>query len=250
LAWFERKGLLLSIAAVASLAVGAVMALVWSPPEAHMGQDVRLLYVHVPSIWTAYLALTVTLGASILFLWKQDLKWDDLASASAEIAVLLTALAIACGSIWGKLTWGTYWVWDPRLTTTAVLLVIFTGYLLLRALTDDPWLRARQSAVIAIIGFIDIPVVHFSVLWWRSLHQPPTFLRPDLANPTMDPRMELTLVFCTTAFTVMYAALLAYRLKLARLERQHEEIDWEVVSESDWDTEPEPEPMNMEPLGV
>lgn len=229
MAWLERNGNRIGFVTLPLLGIGAYMALVWSPPDIHMGQDMRLLYVHVPTIWTAYLALTVTLCASIAVLWKKHLRWDNLAVASAEIGVLFTALAIVAGSIWGKLTWGVYWTWDPRLTTTAVLLVIFTGYLLLRALTDDAWTRARQAAIVAIIGFIDIPVVHFSVLWWRSLHQAPTFLRPNLGDPTMDDRMEITLIVDTVAFTLLYLFLLSKRLKLARLEREGEAVDWGEV---------------------
>jgi heme exporter protein C len=230
--WLERNGNRIGLLATALLAVGAYLALSWSPPDVRMGQDVRLLYLHVPTIWTGYLAFTIALVASLMFLWKKDLKWDNLALASAEIGVVLTALAIVVGAIWGKLTWGVYWTWDPRLTTTAVLLVIFVGYLLLRALTEDQWTRARISAVVAIIGFIDIPVVHFSVLWWRSLHQGPTFLQPNLGDPTMDDRMELTLIVNTVAYTVLFAFLLSKRLRLARLERAREEVDWSPAQPS------------------
>lgn len=230
MAWLERNSSWIGWLTLPLLVGSAYMALVWSPPDIHMGQDMRLMYVHVPTIWTAYVALTVSLCASLTFLWKKDLRWDNLAVASAEIGVALTALAIVAGAIWGKLTWGVYWTWDPRLTTTAVLLVIFVGYLLLRALTEDPWTRAKQSAIVAVIGFIDIPVVHFSVLWWRSLHQGPTFLQPNLGDPIMDDRMEVTLIVSTIAFTVLYAFLLSKRLALARLEREHEAIDWSEES--------------------
>ena len=222
----ESQGNRIGLISAPLLVIGAYLALVWSPPDIHQGQDMRLLYVHVPSIWTGYIAFTVCLVASVMLLWKKDLRWDDLAVASAEIGVVLTALAIVVGAIWGKLTWGVYWTWDPRLTTTAVLLVIFVGYLLLRALADDDWVRARISAVVAIIGFIDIPVVHFSVLWWRSLHQGPTFLQPNLGDPTMDDRMEVTLIINTLAFMLLFAFLLSKRLTLARLERRAREVDW------------------------
>lgn len=225
--WLERNGSWMGLLTLPLLAVGTYLALVWSPPDIHMGQDLRLMYIHVPTIWTGYLAFTVSLCASIMVLWKKDLKWDSLAVAATEIGVVMTALAIIAGSIWGKLTWGVYWTWDPRLTTTAVLLVVFIGYLLLRALSDDAWARARVSAVVAIIGFLDIPVVHFSVLWWRSLHQAPTFLRPNLGDPTMDDRMELTLIVNTLAFTMLFVFLLSQRLKLARRELEAGEIDWQ-----------------------
>lgn len=228
MAWLERNGNRIGLATAPLLIVGAYLALVWSPPDIHQGQDMRLMYVHVPTIWVAYVALTVTLVASIMVLWKRNLRWDDLAAASTEVGVVLTALAIAVGSIWARPVWGVWWTWDPRLTTTAILLVIFMGYLLLRAMHDDAWTRARQAAVVAIIGFLDIPVVHFSVLWWRSLHQGPTFLRPNLGDPTMDDRMELTLVVNTLAYTLLYLFLLSKRLRLARIERQEETVMWDL----------------------
>ncbi len=241
MAWLERNGNRIGLATAPLLLVGVYMALVWSPPDVHMGQDLRLMYVHVPSIWAAYLALTVSLCASLMVLWKRDLRWDQLAVATTEVGVVLTALAIAAGSIWGKLTWGVWWTWDPRLTTTAVLLVIFVGYLLLREMFEDPWARAKYSAVVAIIGFIDIPVVHFSVLWWRSLHQGPTFLRPNLGDPTMDDRMELTLIVNTLAFTLLYLFLLSKRLRLARLQQESEAIDWGPI---EVETAPQREPVH------
>ena len=238
--WLERNANRIGLVALPLIVIGSYMALVWSPPDIHQGQDMRLMYVHVPSIWAAYVALTVSFGASVMFLWKRDLRWDNLAVSSTEIGVVLTAAAIAVGAIWGKLTWGVFWTWDPRLTTTAILLVVFVGYLLLRAMHEDPWSRARQSAVVAIIGFVDIPVVHFSVLWWRSLHQAPTFLRPNFGDPTMDDRMEVTLIVNTLAFTALYLYLLAKRLKLARLQRVQEEVVWELEEEGPRVAEVEP----------
>jgi len=218
----ERYGNAFGLLSVPFLVVGAWMALVWSPPDIHMGQDVRLLYAHVPTIIVGYLAFTITLLASLMLLWKKDLKWDNLALASAEIGVIFTVVAVVVGSIWGSLTWGVYWVWDPRLTTTAVLVVVFVGYLLLRALTDDPWTRARISAVVAIFGFIDIPVVHFSVVWWRSLHESLTL--------SMDSRMAAALIVNMIAFTLLFGFLLSKRLRLARLSRNQEAVDWSVQS--------------------
>jgi heme exporter protein C len=220
--WLERKASWIGIITVPIAIFATYLALVWSPPDVNMGQTVRLMYVHVPSIITAYLALTVCLLASLGYLWKKDLAWDDVAYASGEIGVVLTALAITAGAIWGHVTWGVYWTWDPRLTTTAVLFVIFAGYLLLRALTDDAVLRARTSAVVAIIGFLDIPVVHFSVVWWRSLHQSP----PNPISPPVHGRMLLTLCISFVAFFGVYLFLLGKRIRLARLQRTVHQIDW------------------------
>src|SRR4029079_18503072 len=152
-----------------------------APADAEQGNVQRIMYVHVPSAWLAYLSFFVVFIASIAYLRTSKIRWDRIAAASAEIGVLFTGLAIALGSLWGKPVWGTWWTWDPRLTTTAVLLLIYIGYLAIRRVTDNPTRRARWAAVIGIVGFIDVPIVHLSVIWWRSLHQGPTLLR--LAAP-------------------------------------------------------------------
>ena len=221
----ERYANWIGLLSVPILVFGAWLALVWSPPDIHQGQDMRLLYVHVPTILIGYAAFTVTLIASVMVLWKKDLRWDDIALASTEVGVIFTVLAVVVGAIWGKLTWGVYWTWDPRLTTTAVLVVVFAGYLLLRALSEDAWTRAKISAVVAIIGFIDIPVVHFSVTWWRSIHQSCTLCSP-LQDPTMDDRMEVALLVNFVGFALLFSFLVVKRLQLARLQRREERVDW------------------------
>lgn len=223
--WIQRKGYGLGVTALALLALGGYLGLVWSPPDVHQGDAMRILYVHVPSAWTAYLAFFIVLVGSGMYLWKRDLKWDRLAVASAELGVLLTALTLALGSIWARPIWGVWWTWDPRVTTTAILFVIYVGYLMLRALQPDPLARAKQAAVVGIIGFLDIPVIHLSVLWWRSLHQGPTLLQPG--DPTMDDRMELALMVNLIAFTVLFVFLLGQRLRLAGMEQRRDELLWQ-----------------------
>jgi heme exporter protein C len=225
--WIQKQGRLLGLTALALVVLGGYMGLVWSPPDVDQGNVMRILYLHVPTIWTAYLAYFLVLVASVLYLWKRDLKWDRLAGSAAELGVLLTALTLAVGSVWAKPVWGVWWTWDPRLTTTAILFVIYAGYLMLRTMALDPISRAKQSAVVGIIGFIDIPIVHMSVLWWRSLHQVPTVLQPGLSNPPMDARMEVALFVNVVAFTVLFVFLLGQRLKLARLEQCRDEVLWE-----------------------
>jgi heme exporter protein C len=225
--WIQQQGRLLGWTALALMILGGYLGLVWSPPDVDQGNAMRILYMHVPSIWTAYLAFFLVLVASVLYLWKRDLKWDRLAGSAAELGVLLTALTLAVGSVWAKPVWGVWWTWDPRLTTTAILFVIYAGYLMLRTLAVDPVSRAKQSAVVGIIGFVDIPIVHMSVLWWRSLHQAPTLLQPNLSNPPLDPRMEVALCVNVVAFTVLFVFLLGQRLRLARLEQRRDEILWE-----------------------
>lgn len=207
---------LLGAAAAALLGASAVVSLAVAPPDAVQGDVQRLMYVHVPAAWLAYLAFFMVFVASIAYLRTGAVRWDRAAHASAEIGVLFTALAIALGSLWGKPVWGVWWTWDPRLTTTAILLLIYLGYLAVRRLPESPTQRGRWAAVVGIVGFLDVPVVHLSVVWWRSLHQGPSVLR--LGAPVVSPPMLAALLLAVLAFTVLYAYLMALRLRLARLE--------------------------------
>ena len=208
----------LGIAAAVGLAISAVLSLVVAPPDAVQGQVQRLMYVHVPAAWLAYLAFGVVFIASAAYLKTGKTRWDRLAVASAEVGVLFTALTIVIGSLWGKPVWGTWWTWDPRLTTTAVMLLIYLGYLALRQMADNPGRRARWAAVVGVVGFVDVPIVHMSVTWWRGLHQAPTVLRPGA--PTIAGSMLVALLFGVVAFTVLYTYLIALRLRVGRLEER------------------------------
>jgi heme exporter protein C len=198
-----------------ALATSAVLALVITPREAVQGNVFRLIYIHVPTAWLAYLAFTVVLVGSIGYLVTGRIRWDRLAAASAEIGVVFTALTIVLGSLWAKPVWGTYWTWDPRLTTTAIMLLVYVGYLAVRRLPDNPAKRARWAAVVGIVGFLDVPIVHLSVRWWRGQHQAPARL---LGVPDMAPLMGLALVVSVVAFTLLYLYLMALRLRVGRLE--------------------------------
>lgn len=204
--------------AAAGVTASAVMSLAVAPPDAQQGQVQRLMYVHVPAAWLAYLAFAVVFVASIAYLRTRKSRWDRLAAASAEIGVLFTALTIVLGALWGKPVWGTWWTWDPRLTTTAVLLLIYVGYLAVRRLTESPPRRARWAAVVGIVGFVDVPIVHLSVVWWRSLHQGATVVR--LGGPTIEPAMLAALLTGVAAFTLLYLYLMALRLRVGRLEER------------------------------
>ncbi|MGH2725165.1 MAG: heme ABC transporter permease CcmC [Actinomycetota bacterium] len=203
-------------ATAGAMAATAVMSLVVAPPDAEQGEVQRLMYVHVPTAWLAYLAFAVVFVASIAYLRTNRSRWDRLAAASAEIGVLFTGLTIVLGSLWGKPVWGTWWTWDPRLTTTAILLLIYLGYLAVRRLTESPPRRARWAAVVGIVGFVDVPIVHLSVVWWRSLHQGATVARLD--GPTIAPVMLAALLTGVAAFTIAYLYLMALRLRVGRLE--------------------------------
>jgi heme exporter protein C len=202
-------------AALVSLAVSAVFALWIAPREAVQGNVFRLIYVHVPTAWLAYVAFAVVLVGSVGYLVTRRIRWDRMAAASAEIGVLFTALTILLGSLWAKPVWGTWWTWDPRLTTTAILLLVYVGYLAVRRLPDNPVRRARWAAVVGIVGFLDVPIVHLSVRWWRGQHQAPARL---LGVPDMAPLMGVALTVSLVAFTVLYLYLMALRLRVGRLE--------------------------------
>jgi heme exporter protein C len=184
-----------------------------SPPDAVQGELVRLMYVHVPAAWTAYLGYGITLVASLAWLWRRRPWLDRLAAASAGVGVFFTGLAIALGSIWGKPTWGVWWTWDARLVTTALLFFVYLGYLALRRAVVDPEVRARRSAVFGVVAFAQVPLVHFSVLWWRTLHQPPTVLRPG--DPSIDHTMLAVLLVNVLAFTLLYVMLVRAETRLA-----------------------------------
>src|SRR5207253_4397153 len=168
----------LGVATIASLALLSVMALVVTPPDVNQLDAVRLIYIHVPMATVMYVAFGVTAVASILYLAPRTRapKWDRLAGASAEIGVVFTGLVLVSGSIWGRTTWGVWWTWDARLTTTAVLFVLYLGYLALRRVPDDTEVRSKRCAIAALAAFVGVPIVHQSVEWWRTLHQPASIL--------------------------------------------------------------------------
>jgi heme exporter protein C len=203
-------------ATAVSLLATAVLGLLVVPPDAHQGDVQRLMYVHVPAAWLAFASFGVVFVASIAYLRTGQIRWDRVAVSSAEIGVQFCALTIVLGSLWGRPVWGAWWTWDPRLTTTAVLLLIYVGYLSLRRVADSPSRRAHWSAVVGVVGFVDVPIVHMSVVWWRSLHQEATVLRPGA--PTMAPGMLATLLFATVAFSIAYAYLMAVRTRVGRVE--------------------------------
>lgn len=208
----------LGAAAVVVLATGLYLGLAVVPPDAVQGEVQRIMYLHVPSIVTAYLAFFVVFCSSILYLWKRDLRFDAVAVSSAEIGVVLTGITLATGSIWGKSTWGVWWTWDARLTLTAILFTIYVGYLMLRAFAEEPQAGARYGAVLAIIGFLDIPLNHLAVQWWRTLHQPSSILRPG--GPSVAPVMLVPLAINFAGLILLYTYLLLERIRLERIRHQ------------------------------
>ena len=210
---------LLTGSTVLALAALALLGLVVAPPDRIQGDAQRLMYLHVPAAWAAYLAFGITSLASVLYLVPRTRhpRWDRLAAASAEVGVLFTAATIVLGALWGRPVWGVWWAWDARLITTLVLLFLYTGYLALRQVPANRDQRARRSATAALVAFVDVPVVHFSVVWWRTLHQQPTVLNPEL-DAQIHGVMAWTLLVGVLAFTLLFASLVTVRCRVAVLE--------------------------------
>jgi heme exporter protein C len=205
--------------ALLALGAGLVMAFGVAPREVIQGNVQRIMYVHVPSaIVGEYLAFGVLLLASIGYLATRSEAMDRLGHASAEVGVLFLAITIVSGSIWGKPTWGTWWTWDARLTTVTILFVVGLGYLLLRGMIDDPERAARSASVVGIVAALNVPLVHFSVYWWRTLHQPPSLLRPG--PPTVSTSILVALLLNIAAFAILYAYFVAKRVRVLRREAE------------------------------
>ena len=189
-----------------------------------------MLYLHVPTIWIAFLAFFVTGAESVLWLVPRtrNTTWDLLAGASAEVGVVFTGITLVVGSLWGRPTWGTYWVWDARLTTTAILFFLYLGYLALRRTGTTADERGKRCAIAALIAFADVPIVHFSVTWWQTLHQTGTVFNNKI-SVQIHGSMAFTLLWSVASFTLFYVYLVLRRLQLAELEEGLEERELEIA---------------------
>jgi len=219
------KSRVLGFVALLAVIAAAIFGLFVVPADLHQGDAQRVMYVHVGSAWLGELSFGLAALAGLGYLWRRDLRFDALAHSAVEVGVLFTAFAIWGGMMWGRPVWGVFWQWeDPRLATTALLLALGIGYLLLRRLSDDPTRRASRAAVVGLIAALDIPIIHFSVIWWRGLHQGPTFIDPAKSLKAAVPMLFVAaLLFMLTAFTLTWAWLLIRRYQLARLETRIEE---------------------------
>jgi heme exporter protein C len=207
------------LAVLAALLVLAalVAAFIVAPTEREMGDVQRIFYFHVASAWTAFLAFFVVFIGSVAYLRTRALRWDILAVSAAEIGIVFTSLTLVSGSIWARSAWGTWWTWEPRLTTTLMLWLIYVSYLLLRGMMEDADRRAAFAAVFGIIGFVDVPIVFFSIRWWRTLHPQVVGSEGFNMEATMLPALFLSVI----AFTVIFLHLLLLR---AGLERSQQEV--------------------------
>jgi heme exporter protein C len=203
-------------AAAAGVGVSLVISLVVVPADARQGQVQRLLYLHVPTAWVAFGAFAVVFAGSVGYLRTGRTYWDRWAEAAGEAGIVFTGLTIALGMLWGRAVWGVWWTWDPRLTTTAILLLIYVGYGAVRRIPAGPSRSHRWAAVVGVVGFADVPIVHLSVVWWRSAHQPASVLRPG--SPAMSGVMVITLGVAVVAASLLCLWLMLTRLAVRRLE--------------------------------
>jgi heme exporter protein C len=209
-----RVRVLLSLAAVA-VGIGLWFALT-APPDALQGEYARLLGIHPPSMWVAFIAFGVTAFGSIMWLVKKTESWDRLAASSVEVGVIFTAIGLFTGMVWGQAVWGTAWDWqDPRLMSTAVMFFVYLGYIALRNAIDDPVIRARRSAILGAVAVVQVPLVYFSVNMFRTLHQTQS-IRPD--GSTMPREMLMAMLVNMGAFMILYVALMAARIEVAKDE--------------------------------
>jgi heme exporter protein C len=204
--------------ALIGLATTVCLGLWVTPNAVGYGGLVRLLYIHPPLAWVAFLAFGICSLGSLLYLWPRTShdRFDRVAGASAEVGVVFIGLTLVTGSIWGRPTWGVWWTWDPLLTTTALLFVLYCGYLALRAMPGDPAVVARRSAIGALVAFCDVPIVYFSVSWWRSLHQPQS-INLLTRQSSVHGIFLVTLMTGFVSFTLAFAWLTAHRYRLSLL---------------------------------
>ena len=200
------------------------MIFLYVPTEAIEGIPQRIFYFHVPIAWIGMLAFGVLAVASIGYLWKKDERWDWLARASAEVGTIFITLALITGSIWGRTTWGTWWTWDARLTTTLILWFIYIGYMMLRSYMGRTPASARSGAVLAIIGVIDVPIIYESVNWWRTLHP-----QAEVGTPgALPPEVVLTLMISLVTFTLLYSFLMVQIYQLQKMQAQAQQLHADI----------------------
>ncbi len=203
----------LSLAAIAAVVITYVRAIFFTPFEAVQGPAQKILYLHAPAAWVAFMAFGLVAVAGGLYLWLREDRLDRIAEASAEVGVVFTSVVLVTGPIWGKPVWGTWWTWDARLTLTLFLWFIYVAYMILRGAIEDRSMRARYSAVLGILGALLIPFIHLSVYLFRTLHPQPILLKPSA--PSLPGEMLTTLLLAFASFTLLYIALLRARYRFA-----------------------------------
>ena len=209
--WFGWPAFLLIV-------VGLYGGLVLAPPDYQQGDGFRIIYVHAPSAWLSLMVYScMATAAAVGLIWRMKVA-HAVAASCAGVGAAFTAVSLITGMLWGKPMWGTYWVWDPRLTAQLILLFLFFGYMALRASYDDTSRADRLSAWLAVIGMVNVPIVRFSVEWWNSLHQSPSVMK--LARASMPASMLVPLLLMLAGFTVFFLAFLSVRLRAEVLRRE------------------------------
>jgi heme exporter protein C len=229
--WFHRFGSpphIYSLAATltpwfawpaALLIVGGLYGgLVLAPPDYQQGDGFRIIYVHAPSAWMSLMVYTtMAVSAAIGLIWRMKVA-HAVAASCAPIGASFTLAALVTGALWGEPMWGTYWEWDPRLTSELILLFLYLGYMGLRSGMEDTQRADRASAVLAVVGIVNVPIIHYSVTWWNSLHQAPSVMK--LARPSMPASMLIPLMMMLLGFTLYFVAVLLVRLRAEVLNRE------------------------------
>lgn len=212
----------LALVTAVFMSASAWLVFNYAPMEEVMGWPQKIFYFHVPIAIVCYVGFFFTFIGSIGFLWTKDFMWDRVAVSGAETGVVFTILMLATGMLWGRPIWGAYWTWDPRLTTSLILLIIFAGYLILRSRVEDETLRARYAAVMGIVGYADVPLVHYSVkLWSRGIHP---VLEKKAGDPGMHPDMYTAFKVCLVTFFLLFILVFIQRLRLETLKDEVERL--------------------------
>ncbi|OYW58960.1 MAG: heme transporter HemC [Rhizobiales bacterium 17-65-6] len=229
LAWSARILPWLAGAAVAVLALGLGLAFS-APADYQQGETVRIMYIHVPFAWLSMFGYSMMAASALgILVWRHPLA-DVAHKAAAPIGATFTFLCLVTGALWGRPMWGTYWVWDARLTSVLVLLLLYLGLMALRAAVDDPSRAGRAAAVLTLVGAINLPIVKFSVDWWNTLHQPASVFRMD--GPTIDPSMLWPLLLCAGGFMLLFLALHMFAMRTEILRRRVEALEARAAAEA------------------
>ncbi|MBI4308424.1 MAG: cytochrome c biogenesis protein CcsA [Chloroflexi bacterium] len=202
--------------------VSLALIFLWVPDERQQGLVYRIFFFHVPVGLISFLAFAIVFAASIAYLWKGHPLWDAVAYSTAEVGVLFATLSLASGSIWARPIWGVWWTWDPRLTTMLILWLVYIGYLMLRAYAAEDLRASRFAAVVGIIGFVDVPIVFFSIRWWRTQHPQP--LLASGSDFGLTPEMTLTLLVALAALLFLFGHLVLERFAMRRMDAEVEQL--------------------------
>lgn len=223
--WIRRA--VLAISAIL-MVIDLYLIFLWVPTEQTLGLSQRIFYFHVPIAWVALLSVIILAIASITYLVTGKEKWDSLAYATAEFGIVVGSLTLLSGMVWAKPIWGVWWTWDARLTTTLILWFILLAYIMVRSYASSGSQGKRYAAVLGVIGALDAPIVYFSTTWWRTAH-PEMNLGPLAPSGSLEPQMQLTLMFSVVVFTVLFGYLVSERYNLKQDEKEIDRIYSEHV---------------------